>query len=765
MKKLFFTLFAISLFISLSAQEGIIRGFVYEKATGEAVLFTNVYLAGTTLGSTTNEEGYFSITNIPPGEYTVQITALGYDSLQDNVTVAAGKILTQKYFVERASYEIKGVNISAERSEARTETKTSVVKLTPTDIQRIPTVGGQADIAQYMQVLPGVVFTGDQGGQLYIRGGSPIQNKVLLDGLTIYNPFHSIGLFSVFDTDIIRNADVYTGGFGAEYSGRISSIMDISTRDGNKTRYAGKLSANTFGANLSLEGPLKKQTESGNGSSSFILSAKQSYLDKMSESVYSYAGEYGLPFTYTDLYGKVSLNTSNGSKFNIFGFNYKDRVNNYRALSDFQWDAMGAGTNFVIIPGTSPVLIQGHIGYSSYESSMNEVTNLERTSTINGFNLGVDFLYMQGNNSIKYGVELNGYTTDFYFVNSLGSLIQQRENTTELGGYVTAKYILNKWIIEPGMRLQYYASQSELSPEPRFAAKYNASDKLRLKFAAGLYAQNLISAHNPRDVVSLFYGFLSGPDDLPSTFEGEEITSKLQHAQHAIVGMEYDLNGKITTNLEAYFKNFSQLTALNRNKIREEEDYPELADNLVKDFIVERGDALGIDFTLKYENKGLYIWTVYSHGYVNRNDGNDKYVPHFDRRHNLNIVLNYLFGQSNDWEVNARWNLGSGFPFTQTQGAYGLIPFADGVDTDYTTVNEDFELIYGEYNAARLSYYHRLDMGIKKIFFLSDHSKLETTISVTNVYDRDNVFFVDRITNNRVNQLPVMPSFGFSLTF
>ena len=113
-----------------------------------------------------------------------------------------------------------------------------------------------------MQVIPGVVFTGDQGGQLYIRGGSPIQNKVLLDGMIIYSPFHSIGLFSVFDTDVIRNTDVYTGGFSAEYGGRVSSIMDIKTIDGNKKELGGQLSANTFGSKLFLEGPLSKSEKS-----------------------------------------------------------------------------------------------------------------------------------------------------------------------------------------------------------------------------------------------------------------------------------------------------------------------------------------------------------------------------------------------------------------------------------------------------------------------------------------------------------------------
>ena len=147
----------------------------------------------------------------------------------------------------------------------------------------IPTIGGEPDLAQYMQVIPGVVFTGDQGGQLYIRGGSPIQNKVLLDGMIIYSPFHSIGLFSVFDSDIIRNTDVFTGGFNAEYGGRISSIMDIKTIDGNKKEFGGKITANTFGTKLLAQGPILKS-----GNTSFVFSGKTSYLDKSSDIFYKY---------------------------------------------------------------------------------------------------------------------------------------------------------------------------------------------------------------------------------------------------------------------------------------------------------------------------------------------------------------------------------------------------------------------------------------------------------------------------------------------
>lgn len=216
-KALFLAFGILIIFNTAFSQEASVRGFVYSDKTGEPVIFTNVYLQKTTYGSTTDENGYFAITNVPAGEYTLMVSYLGYDTLRQPITLKKGDVKTRKLFLKKGSYNIEGINVSASKVEDKTETQTSVVKLTPLDIKRIPSVGGQPDIAQYMQVLPGVIFTGDQGGQLYIRGGSPIQNKVLLDGMTIYNPFHSIGLFSVFDTDIVRNAEVHTGGFGAEY--------------------------------------------------------------------------------------------------------------------------------------------------------------------------------------------------------------------------------------------------------------------------------------------------------------------------------------------------------------------------------------------------------------------------------------------------------------------------------------------------------------------------------------------------------------------
>jgi hypothetical protein len=751
------------------SQTATIRGFVYDKESGEPVIFTNVYLQSTNYGAATDVNGFYTISKVPEGSYTLTVTYLGYDTLKENISVKSNQILSKQLYLSKANVNLKTFEVSAEKQEAMTEVKMSVVKITPKDIKSIPAIGGEADIAQYLQVLPGVIFTGDQGGQLYIRGGSPIQNKVLLDGMTIYNPFHTIGFFSVFETDILRNADVYTGGFNAEYGGRISSIMNITTRDGNKKRYSGKIGANTFGAKAIIEGPIKRAKEAGDGSISFIATVKESYLDRSSKLLYSYIDKEGLPFTFRDYYGKVSFTGGNGSKVNVFGFNFNDRVN-WQAVSNLNWNNIG-GTNFVLIPGTSPVLVEGNFSYSKYEISLAESERQPRTSGIEGFNLGLDFTYFLADNELKYGVQVEGFGTTFNFYNSLNRKITQDENTTQLSGYLKYKWVIGKLVAEPSFRAMYYASLNNFSPEPRLGLKYNIVDKFRLKAATGIYSQNLISGNSDRDVVNLFYGFLSGPDNLQKTFTDEDgnkrdVAHNLQKANHFIFGFEYDITSRFGANVETYYKRFTQLTNLNRNKIYDDsDDNFSKPDILKKDFIIETGDAYGIDFTFKYEFKRVYLWAVYSLAKNTRWDGIITYNPVFDRRHNVNLLGTYNFGKDLDWEVSLRWNLGSGFPFTQTQGYYEKFTFSDGIDTDYTTENGQLGIYYAPLNQGRLPYYHRLDFNLKKNFVISENSIIEANFSITNAYNRENIFYFDRVKFERVNQLPFLPSLGATWTF
>jgi hypothetical protein len=347
-----------------------------------------------------------------------------------------------------------------------------------------------------------------------------------------------------------------------------------------------------------------------------------------------------------------------------------------------------------------------------------------------------------------------GYQTEFDFTNASDLQISQQENSTELSGFINYKIKGEKLIVEPGIRIYKYNSIAATF-EPRLGAKYLASDRLRFKLAAGKYSQNLVSTNSDRDVVNLFYGFLSAPEDIPDEFLGKEISNGLQKANHLIIGLEYDFSDNIDFNLEGYVKEFSQLTNINKDKVSINDP----------DFIVEKGLAQGVDLVLKYSSPKFYFWTVYSLGYITRTDENQTYRPHFDRRHNINLVTTYKFGFDNSWSLDARWNFGTGFPFTQTQGFYPLIDFDDGINTQYNEETGELGIIYADINQGRLPYYHRLDLALKKEYKLSKNSSFNWNVGVTNAYNRENIFYFNRIEYRRVNQLPFMPSAGISLTF
>ncbi|MFM2200839.1 MAG: hypothetical protein RL040_39 [Bacteroidota bacterium] len=799
-------LFAVMLpFTSAYAQQGTIRGFVKDQETAQPVIFILVGLDGTGFGTQTDENGFYTLTKIPDGKYTLVINQFGFKEVRDEIEIAGAKVVARNYFLVKDDVMMSEVEITDKGSAQKNNVNISVESMRTKDIKRIPSVGGAPDLAQALTTLPGFVSTGDQGGQIYVRGGSPVQNKVLLDGMIVYNAFHSIGLFSVFDTDIIANADVYTGGFSAQFGGRISSIMDITTRDGNKREIDGHVGVNPFGAKLQIEGPLRKLRENGSGIS-YVFSAKNSYLDRSSKLLYSNVNDgNGLPFNYTDIYGKMAFSGANGSKFNAFGFSFTDGVTSYKSLASLNWKNNGAGGNFVIVPSSSAVLITGNFARSKYEIVMSELNNPDRTSRINSFNFGLDFKYGIKNDVLKYGVEVVGFSTDYKTFALLDNtqIVQETQNTTELNTFFDYKLNRGRWVVEPSIRFQYYSTLSVFSPEPRLGIKYKLSERFRLKAATGRYTQNLMATNSDRDVVNLFYGFLASPENgLQSEYTGDplfqangeavnslgqiiggtlngsletgrsplkqQVKNPLQTAKHFVFGFEFDISERWNLNVESYYKRFGQQTNINRNKIfenpnGENNDKPE---EITRDFVIETGNAYGTDIVLKYEDKSYYLNMVYSIAKVERWDGVRYYAPVFDRRHNLNLIGTYLFGKEKCYELSMRWNLGSGLPFTQTQGFYNGQDASQGISLDYLSNNSQFLSVqYADLNGGRLPFYHRLDVNIKRTFKLSKKTSLELNAGVTNAYNRANVFYIDRITGERIDQLPLLPTIGLDFSF
>lgn len=759
MKKLLLLSILCAFSLALLAQNAVLKGFTYDDESGATLPYCTIQLMGTSYGALSDAKGAFMINKIPQGTYAVKVSYMGYTDIIDTIEFSKDASITKRYSLKPSSMMLEAVQIVGEGQRREQETRTSVISVTPKDMSKMPAIGGQPDFAQYLQVLPGIISTGDQGGQIYVRGGTPIQNMLLLDGVILYSPFHSIGIFSVFDMDIMSSADVYTGGFGAEFGGRISSVMDIKTRDGNKKHISGKIDLSNIQSQVLLEGPLVKLKDDRKTSLSFILSGKGSYLDKSSRFFYPYVGDEGLPFGFLDLYGKITLATQNGTKLNLFGFRFDDKVK-YQSVADYGWTNWGIGANFMIVPGDVPTTIEGSLAYSNYDCSLNDKQATPRTSSMDGFVFNLGFNYYLGKSLLNVGIEAVGYNTFYQYTTRYGSEVRVEDHTTDLSLFAKFKYNLrNKLLIEPSFRLQYYYSLGEASPEPRLAIKYNILKNLRLKLAGGLYSQNLVSITSDRDVVSLFSGFTSSPvsSSMLSDYRynsEEEVKGRLQKSQHVIFGIEYDPISKVNINVEAYYKNFSQLISVNRYRMYDSD--PE--------FIWEKGRAYGGDITVKYEHKGFYAWLVYSLGWVKRDDNVIQYPPHFDRRHNINLLASYSFGKRKSWQVDARWNFGTGFPFTQTQAYY---PHYDpvSVSDDYILSNEEVYFLLAEFNQARLPHYHRLDIGAKKKFFLGERHSLELSLSFSNVYNYKNIFYVNRTTNDIIYQLPFLYYFGLTWRF
>jgi hypothetical protein len=444
-------------------------------------------------------------------------------------------------------------------------------------------------------------------------------------------------------------------------------------------------------------------------------------------------------------------------------------------LASLNWKNTGGGGNFVVVPASSSVLISGNFARSEYEIVMSEINNPDRYSKINSFNFGLDFKYSIKNDVLKYGVEVVGFSTDFKTFALLDNtqIVQVTQNTTELNTYFDYKINRGKWVVEPSIRFQYYGTLSVFSPEPRLGVKFRATERFRLKGALGKYTQNLMATNSDRDVINLFYGFLAGPEDLQSEFTDENLEQRridnvLQTARHYVAGFEFDITDRWNLNVEGYYRDFRQLTNVNRNKIYENgsgqnTDKPE---ELTREYVIETGKAYGTDVVLKYEDKTYYVNLVYSIAKVQRWDGYRYYAPVFDRRHNLNLIGTYLFGKDKCFELSARWNLGSGLPFTQTQGFYSGQGVSQGISLDYLTNNSQFLSVqYADLNGGRLPYYHRMDVNLKRTIKLNKNSTLELNAGVTNLYNRANVFYIDRVTGERIDQLPFLPTIGVDFTF
>ncbi|NND70154.1 MAG: TonB-dependent receptor [Rhodothermales bacterium] len=730
-------------------QNAIVRGFITDFDNGEPLEGVNVVLRGTTFhGSVSDRDGVYVVSQIPPGDYILEASYIGYETYSENLSLAAGITVTLSYalvpdlaFLDEIIVEDEAPGEGAANVVAGQQT------IRPRDIDLIPTPDVSGDLANYLTALPGVVSTGDRGGQLFIRGGEPTQNLVLLDGIPIYQPFHVVGFFSAFPSDVISRAELFAGGYGSEYGGRLSSVLDVSSRNGNKQDFGARLSIAPFVSTATLEGPL------ATGSVSFLASIRESVVENGVERVINQE----LPYRFGDRLAKLHAVLTNKSRISVTALSTYDRARIGEDLqgsiididrtTNITWENRALGVRYVMLPSALPMLGRVNMSVSQLRTESGPIGDPDRLVSVTQYSTSADVSYSIGQSNYDWGIFTNTYTLDSQLGGQYQNIDFNREFVTEVGAYVkTVVYIGSGLQLSPGLRIQAFPSKAQTFYEPRLRAVY-VQGPTRFSAAAGKYHQEIVGLNDRRDIGNVFTAWTASPrQDVPS-------------AWHFIAGVQRSLNRSMEVSLEGYYKDMSNLF------ISEWTALPRFNTNL------QNADGWSSGADLRFEIDKQVFYSLVSYGFsVTEYEAKQRTIPIWfgneseifnpphDRRHQITVLSKLRTSLA---DLNVQWKFGSGLPYNQVLGFDGFI-FMDG-PVDLFERPAVPRVIYDRPYDGRLPTYHRLDVNLERTFNIGPNANLAVNAGVINTYNRDNLFYFDLFTLGRVNQLPFVPSLGLKL--
>ena len=709
---------------------GTLRGIVRDSITTEVLPYANIYIPGIKTGVSTDNRGFFIIPSIPANkEYTIVVTFVGYTPKKMAAIIQANRITQISIYLSKSTIEMENIVVSGERVN---EEEVTAQRISIRDIENM-TNGVETDVMRSIQFQPGVQSAGDVSARYYVRGGASNENLVLLNETPIYNPFHALGIFSVIDPDMINSIDFYKGGFGARYDGRLSSVMDIITKDGNRNDFGMTVAASQLTVKTALEGPIPD--------GSFIITGRKSYSNEILK---KFTNNKNIPIDFYDASFKVNYSSPEFlpiSKFTFFGFLSEDKIEYKDKLhSDYEWSNSHIGFNWFIATQNSPLFAELTLYYSKFSGGEIPISNNTRyiKNGVDDITFKTDFNYVLGDRNEYYGgVKINFIKTKLLLSNSSGKLKDVGSEGTKFSGYGGFKLLnINKLKADLGSRLNILklAEGPSLFFEPRVNVIYSLLPTLNLKAAWGIYQQELVTISDEDEVLALFEPWTIIPEYL-----------KTPNSVHYIGGFDYYLTEKLKVNVEGYYKVMHNLAVLNDEII-----YP-----TDQQLINANGESHGAEITLNYKTGWINAQLSYDYSWTTKKIRDTEYHPRYDSRNAVKIFINCDLG--NNWRAGISWNYSAGMPFTQIFGYYNkynpsgiLIP--SSLLTDYA-----YFPILADRNAAHLPDYHRLDMNLSKKFRLW-FMDLSIDLNVLNVYDRKNFFYFDTKTGERVNMLPFLPS-------
>ena len=738
------------------AQSATVSGFITDESNGRPIGLANVAVFGSDdvfRGAITNEDGLFLISGLNPGTYRIEVSYIGYETDVDSLELEPGTNSTYNVALIPADEELGEVLVESERSGGAARVTAGQQTIRPADIEQVPGPAISSDLATFLTTQPGIVSTGDWGGQLFIRGGEPSQNLLQLDGILLYQPFHILGFYSAFPSDIISRVDIHAGGYGSRFGGRISSVIDVASRNGNLREYAGSASVSPFLSSASLEGPLWPERIS------LIASVRRSNID---QGVAHYLNEE-LPYAFGDAFAKLNAVVTDNIRASVTGLRTYDRgilagESGGGVADQIGWRNDAVGMRLLMLPRIFAIMMDLHVSYSQYETELGPRSDPSRKSRIAHTHVGLDATYFGERLDVWAGSEMRAK----HLNSEIGGLFQNIElrysAVPQWGSYIELEYDVGGGLrVRPGIRAQFYKVRFNPLLEPRIRAVWTQGIH-ELSAAAGVYHQEILGITDRRDAASVFTVWANVPKNNPNLVN--VLQGRPQRAVHGILGYRSTPARWLELSVEGYYKDLTNLF------IPEWTSFPGLTTRIQPAV----GSSIGLDTRLEIRGTNFYGYANYGLSST-RYEAVDaaielwygeetlEYRPPHDRRHQVNVgaSTNLL-----NFDISARWVFGSGLPFSQAVGFDGFMVVDDVVKASELLGTR--RIIYERPFNAVLPTYHRLDLSVTRAIDLGP-ADLTLQASLINVYDRRNIFYLDVFTLERVDQLPVVPSFGIGVTF
>ena len=720
-------------------QKRIISGFITDSTSGEALIGANIYVKDVYDGATTDLNGYYAIVDVSTGKGEVVVSYIGYDDYvrefefsycsdcNDNIVRPRSNNKSIKLDISLSPSKIEAdmIEVSAEKSKQLNEIQYSEITLNPAELKAIPALA-EPDIFRTLQSLPGVLVANEASSGLIIRGGNTDQNLILLDGITVYNPTHLGGVFSNFIVDGVKSAELIKGGYNSEYGGRLSSVLSITSREGNRKKFKASSSVSLLSAQSTLEGPIFNK-------GAWLLSGRRTYFDK----VFSFLDNVP-PYYFYDIQGHAFTDLTKKDRLSVSIYKGEDNFQFGSLDVESRWGNETISMKYRRVFGNQLIgnfLLAKSKFYTQFIFGGPEGANTD--NLIDDITASGNFSFFYSKNiTLKFGLQYKDL--GFNYISTFGQdttfLIDVKPN--EFASYLKMRLKLgNQLVVEPGARINYYDSDKvNFFPELRLGIKYIVNNNNFINFSAGQYHQ----------FIETFQDDFNPP--ILDNWIAVDTSVTPASSDHLILGYEtYPING-LKFVVEGYYKDIRK--TLTYVETRASYD-GEVGDEVISDILQHSdGKAYGIELFLQKNRGKLTGWTSYSYAHSLKEFQGLEYYTNWDRRHVFNILASYNLDSGKRWNknlsVNLNWTFQTGQPYTPILGYY--------IEQLPGEPNFRYEPIPGDRNSARYPSYHRLDIGLSKLWQFKNFD-LEFFVQVINAYNRKNIFRYNYTAGNTYNGL------------